>query len=230
MYCTYQDRKELEDDLYQEDEGDSEGSEVNSELEFHLYSQLHYSSNAGVLEEQEDRGGEKAEAQNSQQLEVPEKTVDVDREQEQTGESRTSSPNLSELLQHLKNKKKGEKPDKQRKGKTDPKGQRSSSSSFFEEVIVIDSSPDVISISDDDTTDDDKGGTEKRSVRVPVTVDSSSSESDSEESESKSDLSDSSDSEGLENWMILGRGNQDGDQSISLNLEGGSDNNTGGCG
>uniref|UniRef100_A0A8D0AN69 Zinc finger CCHC domain-containing protein 7 n=1 Tax=Sander lucioperca TaxID=283035 RepID=A0A8D0AN69_SANLU len=155
MYCTYQDRKELEDDLYQEDEGDSEGSEANSELEFHLYSQLHYSSNAGVLEEQEDRGGEKAEGQNSQQLEVPEKTVDVDGEQEQTGQSRPSSPDLSELLQHLKNKK-GEKSDKQKKGRSDPKGQRSSSS-FFEEVIVIDSSPDVISISDDDTTDDDKG-------------------------------------------------------------------------
>ncbi|XP_031141665.1 zinc finger CCHC domain-containing protein 7 [Sander lucioperca] len=244
MYCTYQDRKELEDDLYQEDEGDSEGSEANSELEFHLYSQLHYSSNAGVLEEQEDRGGEKAEGQNSQQLEVPEKTVDVDGEQEQTGQSRPSSPDLSELLQHLKNKK-GEKSDKQKKGRSDPKGQRSSSS-FFEEVIVIDSSPDVISISDDDTTDDDKGvcalkgrglnqrqtstpaqqGTQKRSLRVPVTVNSSSSESDSEESESKSESSDSSDSDGLENWMILGRGKQDGDQSISLNLEGGSDSNT----
>lgn len=66
-------------------------------------------------------------------------------------------------------------------------------------------------------------------------VDSSSSESDSEESESKSDtdspesseLSESSDSDGLENWMLLGRGNQDGDQSISLNLEGGSDINAG---
>lgn len=75
-----------------------------------------------------------------------------------------------------------------------------------------------------------------------VTVDSSSSESDSEESESKSessessesselsessDSSDSSDSDGLENWMILGAGKQDGDQSISLNLEGGSDSNAG---
>lgn len=59
---------------------------------------------------------------------------------------------------------------------------------------------------------------------MPVTVYSSSSESDFEESESTPD---SSDSEGLENWMILGRGNQDGDHSISLNLEGGSYGNTG---
>lgn len=62
-----------------------------------------------------------------------------------------------------------------------------------------------------------------------MTVDSSSSESDSEESESKSesDSSDSSDSDVLESWMILGRGKQDGDHSISLNLEQGSDSNAG---
>ncbi|XP_037619985.1 zinc finger CCHC domain-containing protein 7 [Sebastes umbrosus] len=236
MYCAYQDREELEDDLYQEDEGDSEGSEANSELEFHLYSQLHYSSNAGEMEEREDRG-EKAEGRDSQQLEAPEKTVETDEE------SRPPSPDLSKLLQYLKKKeekkKKGEKLDKQKKGNSNPIGQKLVSS-YFEEVIVIDSGPDVISISEDDTADDDEGvcalkgrsldrqqtstpaqqGTQK-SLSVPVTVVSSNSESDSEES--KSDSSGSSDSEGLENWMILGRGNQDGDHSISLNLEGGSD-------
>lgn len=73
-----------------------------------------------------------------------------------------------------------------------------------------------------------------------MVVQSSSSESDSQESESRpesesesastsesesesdSDSSDTRDSDGLENWMILGRGSQEGDQSISLNLEGGS--------
>ncbi|XP_035515895.1 zinc finger CCHC domain-containing protein 7 [Morone saxatilis] len=215
MYCLYQDREELEDDLYQEDEEDSEGSEANSELEFRLYSQLHYSSNAGEIEEQRDRG-EEAEGQESQQLEVTEKSSDVDAELEHTGESGPPSPNISKLLQHLK--KKGEKRDKQKKGESNPKGQRSSSS-FFEEVIVIDSSPDVISISEGDTADDDdegvcalKGqglhrlqtstpaqqGTQKRKngLGVPVTVDSSSSESDSEESDSKSESSESSESSG----------------------------------
>lgn len=70
-----------------------------------------------------------------------------------------------------------------------------------------------------------------------MAVDSSSSESDSEESESKSETdpsessesSESSDSDDLENWMLLGRGNQDGDQTISLNLEGGCDSNAGVC-
>ncbi|XP_041789409.1 zinc finger CCHC domain-containing protein 7 [Chelmon rostratus] len=239
MNHMYQDREELEDDLYQEDEGDSEGSEANSELEFHLYSQLHYSSNAGQMEEQDS--GEEAEGKDGQQVKVTEETADVDGEQEHTGESRPPSPHISKLRQQLK-KKKEEKHDKKKKGKINPQCQKSSYIS--EEVIVIDSSPDVISISEGDTADDDEGvcalkgrgfqqlqtstpaqkGTQKRSLSVPVTVDSSSSESDSEVSESKSesDSSDSSDSDGLENWMILGRGNQDGDQSISLNLEGGS--------
>lgn len=67
---------------------------------------------------------------------------------------------------------------------------------------------------------------------MPVTVDSSSSESDSEasvksESKSESDSSESSDWDGLQNWMILGRGKQDGDQFISVNLEEVSDSNAG---
>ncbi|XP_073334206.1 zinc finger CCHC domain-containing protein 7 [Pagrus major] len=231
MYCSYQDREEFEDDLYQEGDGDSDESEANSELEFHLYSQLHYSSNAGETEEQVDRG-EEVVGQDVQQPKVSEKSADVDGEQEHNGESRPRSLEICKLLQNLKKKEERE----EKRGKRTRKDQRSSSS-FFEEVIVIDSSPNVISISDD-TADDDEGvcalkgqglqrgqtstpaqqGTQKRkrSLGKPVIVDLSSSESDSD----SDSLSDSSDSEDLENWMILGRGNQDGDQSISLNLEG----------
>ncbi|XP_008276647.1 zinc finger CCHC domain-containing protein 7 [Stegastes partitus] len=247
MYCTSQDREELEDDLYQEDDGDSEGSEANSELEFRLYSQLHYSSNPGELEEQDD-GDEKEpdrEHQDSQQHEVIEKAEDDDDEELKPGrEVEPPLPICGWLQQHLK-KKKGEKQDKRKKRKSVPKGQKSS---CFEEVIVIDSSTEVISISEDDTADDDEGvcalkgqglcrmqtstpaqqKTKQRNLGVTVTVASSSSESDSEDAESKSESdsscsSDSSDSDALENWMILGRGKQDGDQSISLNLEGGSE-------
>lgn len=139
MYCSYQDRTELEDDLYQGDEGDSDGSEDNSELEFRLYSQLHYSNNAGEMEEHD------GESQDRQQLELSKTTADVDGKLEGTAETGL-------LRQNLKTK--GEKRVKQNKGKSIPKGQKSS---VFEEVIVIVSSPDVISISGDDTTDDDKG-------------------------------------------------------------------------
>ena len=143
MYSPYQGREELEDDLYQEEANDdSDGSEAYSEVEFRLYSQLHYSSNAG---EMEDRG-ETPEDQDSQQ---PEVTVDADGDLVDTEDC--GLPSSEQQL--LKKKKVGEKRDKQKKGKSDPKGQRSSS--VFEEVIVIDSSPDVISISEDDTADDE---------------------------------------------------------------------------
>ncbi|XP_071393850.1 zinc finger CCHC domain-containing protein 7-like, partial [Centroberyx affinis] len=242
MYCSYQDRKELEDELYrEEDEEDSEGSEVNSELEFHLYSQLHYSSNAGEREEQED-GGEKE----LKELEVTEKTAGSDGERKDSGQRHSVSGLRKHLKGHTEVQQKRRKLDKQKKRKADPKGQRSSSS-FFQEVIVIDSSTDVISISEDDTDDGVcafKGQKSrplqastpaqqatlkrKRSPSLGLVVDSVSPGSESEESESEESESESeSDSDGLENWMILGRGKQDGDQCISLNLEGESDSNAG---
>lgn len=148
MFSPDQNREEFEDDLYQEDEGDSEGSEINSELEFQLYSRLHYSSNAGDMEELKD--GEEEELsrkdQDTQQPEELEITTDGDSELEYTTNSKPPSP-INDR------KKKVEKP---KTRKSDPKGQRVSPS-LFEEVIVIDSSPDVISISENDTDDDDEG-------------------------------------------------------------------------
>lgn len=150
MYCSYQDRVDLEDDLYKDDGEDSDGSEANSELEFHLYSQLHYSSNAGDAEKQEDEGDE-GQCQDSQQLEETKKTADVDGngELECIAEIRLPSSNADKKTK----KKEVAKCDQQKKGKSDFKSQKSSS--LFEEVIVIASSPDVISISEDDTSDDD---------------------------------------------------------------------------
>ncbi|KAM4750393.1 zinc finger CCHC domain-containing protein 7 [Anableps anableps] len=228
MYSAYQDRKELEDDLYQEDD-DSDVSEANSELEFHLYSQLHYSSNAGELEAESE---EENNSQESQQGDALKKTTDEDPELRCTKQSKPASS----TNHHLKTKKVAKKKDK-----NDPRSQKLSS--HFEEVIVIDSSPGIISISDNDTVDEDNAGVcalkgqgsrklqtstpaqqksqkRKGSLFVPVAVLSSSSESS--ESQSESEPQDSSDVDDLENWMILDQGKQDGDQSISLNLEGGS--------
>lgn len=143
MYSGYQDQEELEDDLYQEN-GDSDASEVNSEVEFHLYSQLHYSSNAGEMEELGDRG-EEAECQGSQKLEVTTRSADGDREQELTRQNSLQSPNI--IDQQL-NEKRGSKCHKRKMSSIPPS---------FEEVIVIDSSPDVISISDGSTSSDDIG-------------------------------------------------------------------------
>ncbi|KAK5621563.1 hypothetical protein CRENBAI_001617 [Crenichthys baileyi] len=237
MYSAYQDREELEDDLYQEDD-DSGVSDANSELEFHLYSQLHYSSNAGEMEELEAGAEEEYNGQETQQSNVLEKTTDGDPELKCTKQSKPT-PSTND---HLKSKKVAKK----KKGKIKPKDPKFSSS-HLEEVIVIDSSPDIISVSDNDTADDDddfsvcalkgqgsrqlqtstpaqqKSQKRKRSPFVPVAVLSSSSESSEPQSDSESsDSSNSSDLDDLENWMILGQGKQDGDQSISLNVEGGS--------
>uniref|UniRef100_A0A673CBU5 Uncharacterized protein n=1 Tax=Sphaeramia orbicularis TaxID=375764 RepID=A0A673CBU5_9TELE len=151
MYSSYQDREEIEDDLYREEEGDSEGSEVNSEVEFRLYSQLHYSSNA-VEDEEEKEHEEKS--QDSWPLEV---TANDDAEIGQSTESRTLSHKPREQQKPLKagTKQKTGKGD-EFKGKGASKGKRPSSS-VFEEVIVIDSDPDVITLSEDDTAEDDDG-------------------------------------------------------------------------
>ncbi|XP_035992820.1 zinc finger CCHC domain-containing protein 7 [Fundulus heteroclitus] len=236
MYSGYHDREELEDDLYQEDDA-SEASDANSELEFHLYSQLHYSSNAGEMVELEAGEEEDLDTWESQQADVLEKTTDGDPEQKSTKQSKPTSSN-----DHLNTK----KVTKKKKGKIKVKGQKLSSS-HFEEVIVIPSSPGIISISDNDSANyDDNVGVcalkgqrsrlrqtstpaqqlsqkRKRSPFVPVVVLSSTSDSSGSQSESEpSDSSDSTDVDDLENWMILGQGRQDGDQSISLNVEGGS--------
>lgn len=152
----YQDRAELEDDLYQEDEGDSDGSEVNSELEFHLYSQLHY-SNPGDEEVEVGQEGR----QDSPRQEAIEEASVGDRRQGSSGDSlpseiRQPQPPLA---------RQGEKSKDEKKRKNQP-GVRKPPS-FLEEVIVIDSGPDIISISDSDTSADDVGVCASKGQRVP---------------------------------------------------------------
>lgn len=150
----YQDRAELEDDLYQENEGDSDGSEVNSELEFHLYSQLHYSNPDEEVEVGQDG------RQDSPRQEVIEKAP-VDGGQGSTRDSRPSEIRLPQPPLARK----GEKSKDDKKRKIEPGGRKPSS--FLEEVIVIDSGPDIISISDSDTSADDVGVCASKGQRVP---------------------------------------------------------------
>lgn len=147
MYSPYHVGEDLEDAIYQEDEEDSEASEINSELEFRLYSQLHYSSNAGDMGELVDTVQE-AEGQVLQQLEATSEPADGDKEKEEREERRVLSPDANNIYL---NKKEIKQPIK-KKRKTNPEKQNLTFS--FEEVIVIDSSPEVISVSDDDSSDD----------------------------------------------------------------------------
>ncbi|XP_077426960.1 zinc finger CCHC domain-containing protein 7 [Vanacampus margaritifer] len=237
MYCSYQNRQALEDDLYRGDGEESEGSEAFSELEFHLYSQLHYPSNTGDLELPD------GEDQPSQEIHAADKAAEtaVNVKLEDSTKTRPRSSKTVKLEQQCNNK--SEKQVNQKKKKSGPKVQRPLPG--FEEIIVIDSDSEVITISEShsSTYDDDddvgvcalKGGSVHRvkssipAVKVaaemtsvptphkkvinitPVTLDSSSSESSN---------SCNSDSDVLENWMILGQAKQEGDYFISLNVEG----------
>lgn len=150
MYSAYQLGEDSEDDLYQEDEGDSEASEVNSELEFRLYSQLHYSSNAGEMAELVDTVQEVG-GQGPQQPEVTSEAADGDEDNEETEEGPVLSPDTSDTNLKKKERKKSIK----KKTKTKPEKQNLPFP--FEEVIVIDSSPEVISVSDDNSSSEDTG-------------------------------------------------------------------------
>uniref|UniRef100_A0A8C5IAY1 Zinc finger CCHC domain-containing protein 7 n=1 Tax=Gouania willdenowi TaxID=441366 RepID=A0A8C5IAY1_GOUWI len=224
MDCAYQDWQDLEDDLYRDDDGDSEGSEANSELEFYLYSQLHYASNTRELEEQEDGDPEHEE--------VPKTMADTE-----SNNNLPLSPIGDKLQQYLERARKEKTSKKKKMRISKPKDPKPS---FFEEVIVIDSGPDVISISEGSENEEGicslKGQCSysrptstpaPKRTKAQLAYEVNLSSSTSEDSKSESD-SDSADSDVLENWMILGRENQDGDKSISLNVEGGSNCSTDG--
>uniref|UniRef100_A0AAV2LMI4 Zinc finger CCHC domain-containing protein 7 n=1 Tax=Knipowitschia caucasica TaxID=637954 RepID=A0AAV2LMI4_KNICA len=229
MYCGYQYYEQLEDDLYREEDDDSKSSDADSELEFHLYSQLHYSSNAGDVSELEDERKDIEEVSIQDDHNI---TTDADNLGHQT------ENNLTSENQAVHGEK--EKTSKNKKKRDTLKSQRASA--VFEEVIVIDSGSDAIILSEDDSSDS-SDNTEgvcalkgrrlsklctstpahevKRVIDATGTVTLSSSESDSEpEFQCVSDSSSLSDSDDMENWMILGPGDQEGDQSISLNLDG----------
>uniref|UniRef100_A0A8C9RH75 Zinc finger CCHC domain-containing protein 7 n=1 Tax=Scleropages formosus TaxID=113540 RepID=A0A8C9RH75_SCLFO len=173
MFWGYQEREEYEDELYREDDSSSV-SEVDSELEFRLYSQLHYSLNHEEEQQHE-----------------------LQQEQEQQGEQCQ-----------------------------DQQG-----------CIIISSGPEVITVSD--STDEDAGvcASKDKKLQLQVSVKkrhlySQSSVPSSPEDQPQSrtagqeiviSLDSDSDSDGLENWMILGQKKLDGDCCIQLNLEGTAD-------
>ncbi|XP_022537464.2 zinc finger CCHC domain-containing protein 7 [Astyanax mexicanus] len=200
MFSGYQEREEYEDELYRvEDEEDCSLSELDSELEFQLYSQLHYG----------------AEDQNNQE------NRDKQQGNADSGSVHTKVPQSM--------------PGKEPTPLSPP------------EIITIDSGPDVILISDNTETEDSVCAIKGRSAstkkqrhtasscpplrKTPeneagevVVVELESDESSDSDSvppfvadlDSVSDSN--SDSDGLENWMLLGKGKEAGDQNIQLNL------------
>ncbi|XP_070998782.1 zinc finger CCHC domain-containing protein 7-like isoform X2 [Oncorhynchus clarkii lewisi] len=89
MFGGYADRAELEDELYAEETGGSEGDD--SELEFRLYSQLHYSSNPGEREEVGDRHLSSSHGEEEEEEEVGDRRLSSSHgEKEEVGDRRLS--------------------------------------------------------------------------------------------------------------------------------------------
>lgn len=145
MHGGYETREEWEDALY--DDASSEDSLSLSELEFRLYSQLHYSSNAADLEELVDKEKNDGPGLEHQQHDMFETAAEGGSQMLLQKGSKHSSSNNDSLQQHKKKKQKNNNiPTTRQKSSPLPVD--------FEEVIVIDSGPDVISISDDETSDE----------------------------------------------------------------------------
>lgn len=183
MFSEYQ--EDYEDEVYQ-DEADSSLSDADSELQFRLYSQLHYvAENQDAHEEVREQESSIPQAQ-PQQKSLPPSAAPVD-------------------------------------------------------VIVIDSGPDAITLSDNTEEDDSvyakKGQTSmvfkkgtphnthlpapSHSQTISVSPDDIVVLDESSDSDSKppfvADLGSDSDSDGVENWMILGREKCDQDLDIQIN-------------
>uniref|UniRef100_A0A3B4E743 Zinc finger CCHC-type containing 7 n=1 Tax=Pygocentrus nattereri TaxID=42514 RepID=A0A3B4E743_PYGNA len=175
MFCGYQEREEYEDELYRmEDEEGTSLSEADSELEFQLYSQLHY-----VAEDQENQENQPSEVividSGPDIILLSDTTETEDSVCNTKGQKSRSCTkvNSRKVLPHP----------------SSCPSQRKAFKNVAEEVVVVESGSD-------DSSDSDS---------VPPFVADLDSDSDS-------------DSDVLENWMLLGRGKEEGDQDIQLNL------------
>ncbi|XP_036072226.1 zinc finger CCHC domain-containing protein 7-like [Oryzias melastigma] len=184
IFSAKQNWEEWEDELYRDDEN-SEESVSKSELEFHLYSQLHYSSNAGELDNAEE-----------------------EEEHEGKQDSDTSSSDLYSCTVRKRKKR------NQSRGRVSQMAQSycrrfsrkllslvlmSLPSLMTQLRILMEPVPQKAELYPNNRLPLQHNSILRRGAEVLL-----------------SDLSDSSDSEDLENWMILGQGKREEDQSISL--------------
>ncbi|CAH2293569.1 zinc finger CCHC domain-containing 7 [Pelobates cultripes] len=210
-----EDRAAYEDELYR-DESSSEDS-IDSEVEFYLYSQVHYSQNLTESNKEEiDADPQQCISEKKPQLNSSVITVtDNDEISDSSGVIILSDTMEEDSVYSLKTKRKSSKASLHWKGvlhkpgnQSTPKDNKSCSShsklssgcktgqlnvsrsykgGLIQEVLVI------------------RGSSEDERIDEYV-VDT--------ETESESDQSD------LENWMLLGRAKEEGDTSIQLNIEG----------
>lgn len=190
MFSGYQEWEEYEDELYAKEEHDDD-SESDSDLEFQLYSQLHYCTDdlENHPENQEGSFSHETpqEPQPGQRVQPPAappaEVIQIDSGPDVITVSDSTEEEDSVCARKgQRSKAKGVAPVSQPRHHCE-------SEAVHEDVVVLDSESDQSSDSE--------------SI-PPYMVDP--------------DLDSDSDSDGLESWMILGREKEEGDQDIQLNI------------
>lgn len=196
MFSGYQAREEYEDELYAEEDHDDD-SGPDSDLEFQLYSQLHYCADK---QEKHAENCEKNHEENRpsschefqpvrkvQLLSAPfDDIIMIDSGPDVITVSDTTEDEEEESVCTRKGQRSKEKG-------VAPVLQPHGHDAVCEEVVVLNSDSESDQSSDSES--------------VPPFVADLDSDSDSD-----------SDSDKLESWMILGREKEDGDQDIQLNV------------
>lgn len=190
MFSGYLEREEYDNELYAEKEDDDDDSVSNSELEFHLYSQLHYCTHdpenqpENCVENQGSSGHQTPQEPRRGPIVRPpaapfDDVILIDSGPDVITVSDNTEEEEDSVCAGKGQRSKG-------KGAAVPQPQRRrQNEAVFEEVVVLDSESDLSSDSE--------------SI-LPYVGDSDS------------------DSDGLETWMILGREKEEGDLDIQLNI------------
>ncbi|XP_069486620.1 zinc finger CCHC domain-containing protein 7 [Ambystoma mexicanum] len=231
MFGGYDDVEAFEDELYREESSSEES--IDSEVECHLYSQVHYAQDLSLVNGQEEESGpvsDELHSKDSSGLRLLPDTPkvqthlivlsDTDYVQISDGpEVITLSDTTEEdSVYRCKGNRKGVALHSRVKLRPcSPFGQSTPNNAS------------IIQSLDSSDFDDPrpkrkrkKDNHDKPSLidEVLVTVDSSAEEGECESDDDDDDQTTLSESDNLENWMLLGSGEEDADTSIQLNIEG----------
>ncbi|XP_062864621.1 zinc finger CCHC domain-containing protein 7 [Trichomycterus rosablanca] len=196
MFPGCQEREDYEDELYGEE--DDNNSEPDSELEFRLYSQLHYSADdqTAVQEKPGERPGQE-KPQDCPSLPQPDQRFQPSAPPDDLIVITDSGPDILTISDSTEEEEKEEEDSvcarKCQRSTVPSKIKKTSLSQIkparnaHEDVVIVDSESDQSSHSES---------------LPPYVV----------------DLGSDSDSDSLQSWMVLGKDKQDGDQDIQLNV------------
>ncbi|OCT59271.1 zinc finger CCHC domain-containing protein 7-like [Xenopus laevis] len=222
MFNCDEDLNAYEDELYHEETSSDES--IDSELEFHLYSQVHYSQNLSESKPEEDTGRDSvacvpgAKQQKNASTDKDGKQVDLIILSDSDAKVSDTSPDiiLSDTAEE--------------DSVYSSKIKKKSSSIYVQEEKSLCgpcshstpkvSTPETNHFKSQRSCQHSSRKSYSRGYVQEVLVIRGSSE-DEEANKSEEDLSmPESDMSDVENWMLLGRAKEEGDASIQLNLEG----------